>query len=988
MQVQEATAPNFRASGTILAQFPEKADPQLTDLDLNLSLQNYRLRSLPGATDLPTDLRGRANFAGRLTGTLEQPLLAGNLNLRQFGLSQFEFEPLLAGKLKYDGSKGLEFKVVGNRDQVALAIDTQNRPQSFFVKRDQATAIGQTQGEQLNVKVQNFPLESLKLPAQPTAPGLNTVKGLLASNLTLNWEQGTGSGDVSITQPQVGPLRGRTFTGKLQYADRVARLEQGEFRQLDSRYLLSGSFNLDPQPKQKQFQAQVEAAQGRIQDLLTMLQWFELSDVQRGFNPPEFAKAEDVPTEQVGLPEGATLQAQLQKFSEVLALQAQQKAQQKPGLKILPLSELEGNFSGTINAAGSFDQGVSIDFNLDGKNWQWEKYPIRQIVAQGRWDKGGLNLSPVSIQSGQMQLSFQGFVSDKKQAGDLVIQNLSLARVQEFLNLPVQARGKLSAVAKLSGSLDNPQVEGNLQLERGAIRGEEIQQAEGTFKYADARLAFQSKIAIAQPEPITIAGNLPLPLPFAKVKPKDDQISLDVNVKNEGLGLLNLLTTDVAWVEGQGQLDVNVQGTFQQPIATGSAQIQNATFTSPALPEPLTGVNSSIQFDGDLVQVETLRGQFSKGQIVAQGTIPLAPQYKLKAAKPQAFLPVNPLTVDLSQLMLNVDGLYRGGATGQLAITGSVLQPIIGGNLELANGQILLPATEEESGAASETTVTPNENPLAFDNLELKLGDGLRITDSLFNLTAKGNLTLNGNLEEPRPRGKIELTRGQVNLYTTLFTLDRNYPQTAVFTEKQGLDPTLSINMITSVPEVTRLPMPESPLVSSEIALLPSTSLGALETVRIEASVKGPASQILENLELRSSPARGQNEILALLGGGFVSTLGQGDSTLALANLASSALLTNAQAYIGQAIGLSEFRIFPAIIPREDSTNPSTIDIAAEAGISITRNLSASALAVLTFRDPFSLFNLRYRVNDQIQLRGSTDFNNDGRLLVEFEQRF
>jgi translocation and assembly module TamB len=226
-----------------------------------------------------------------------------------------------------------------------------------------------------------------------------------------------------------------------------------------------------------------------------------------------------------------------------------------------------------------------------------------------------------------------------------------------------------------------------------------------------------------------------------------------------------------------------------------------------------------------------------------------------------------------------------------------------------------------------------------------------------------------------------------VNLFVTRFTLARGYEQTATFTPSQGLDPELDIRLIASVAEVTRSRLPSSPL-SSEINDAPSlaTNLGALQTVRIQARATGPASQLVDNLELTSSPARSRTEIVALIGGGFIDTLGRGDSTLAIANLAGSALLTNIQDAIGNAIGASEFRLFPTTVIAEKSRT-STLGLGAEVGIDISRNFSASVLKVLTAEQP-AQYNLRYRVNDKVLLRGSTDFSGDSRAVAEFEARF
>ena len=66
------------------------------------------------------------------------------------------------------------------------------------------------------------------------------------------------------------------------------------------------------------------------------------------------------------------------------------------------------------------------------------------------------------------------------------------------------------------------------------------------------RLSFDSKVLVTGVEPLTIAGSIPYKLPFASVAPDTDQISLEVNVKNEGLALLNLFTNQVVFENGHG----------------------------------------------------------------------------------------------------------------------------------------------------------------------------------------------------------------------------------------------------------------------------------------------------------------------------------------------------------------------------------------------------------------------------------------------------
>ena len=215
------------------------------------------------------------------------------------------------------------------------------------------------------------------------------------------------------------------------------------------------------------------------------------------------------------------------------------------------------------------------------------------------------------------------------------------------------------------------------------------------------------------------------------------------------------------------------------------------------------------------------------------------------------------------------------------------------------------------------------------------------VSPPLLSFVAIGNLTINGTLDDLRPQGIISLKSGQVNLFTTQFTLARGYPQTATFVEKQGLDPNLDVRLITSVAEVTNSRLPTSTL-SSEIndSTITASAYGSLQTVRIQAQVQGPASQLADNLRLTSSPARSETEIVSLLGAGFVSTLGRGDTALGIANLAGSALLSNIQGVIGNALGLSEFRLFPTVTrpdrARDTSGSGSSLGLGAEAAIDLS----------------------------------------------------
>jgi translocation and assembly module TamB len=300
-------------------------------------------------------------------------------------------------------------------------------------------------------------------------------------------------------------------------------------------------------------------------------------------------------------------------------------------------------------------------------------------------------------------------------------------------------------------------------------------------------------------------------------------------------------------------------------------------------------------------------------------------------------------------------------------------------------------ATPQQTVAATPPTegTENNGNPALrteLSNLRLTLGRNMQLNlPPILNFTAGGNLVVNGPFDNLRPEGTIELRRGRVNLFTSEFRLVGGYPHTAQFSRDRGLDPLLNLRLATSVEESTgrRLPTNEN---LSEIREQPLSAFGTVQTVRVEARVTGYASELSDRLELTSSPRRTQPEIIALLGGNLIDSFSQGNATVGLANLASSALLSNFQNQVSDALGLATFRLFPTTISERSQAN-STLGLGAEVGIDITPSLSVSALRVLTANQPFQ-YSLRYRVNENILLRGSSNLSGDNRFLIEYETRF
>jgi translocation and assembly module TamB len=1059
LQIVDASAPGFNGNGVILTRLTGPGAPTVENLDLNLSLSGYRLTELPVTLPPQLQVAGTADFNGRVSGALDAITVAGRLGLNNLAVNTFAFEPRLAGDVRYALNRGASLDLAGQQDRIAVVLDDRYRPRSFYLRQGNTVAQGQGNGERLLASLRNFPLEALNIVP---AANVGKVSGSLNGNFDLNIADLNNPavvGDVAIVNPAVGfinanpvsaqsdnaclvppdyqnqpiPCGKSLFTGRFRYVNRVAVLEEGsQLRLGSSRYLLSGSFDAGAEP---QFRGKLVADEGRIEDIFALLQWFELADLGR-FGAPNYGNASDVDTIAVGSP-NATLINQLRRYSEIVALNRQEIIARQNSSFLPDLSTLKGGFTGSVDLAYSARTGAAADFNLNGADWQWgecarlsgervsascQTYQADQVIVAGSFKNGVLELLPASLQAGDSLLSFRGQVGGPQQSGQLEAKNIPVEVLRDLFRLPIDVGGNLTATATLGGSTANPQFEGELNLTDGKVnQGKTIPPVRSLFGYNNARLTFFTRFLTADAasaanpaaslkpdDRFQFDGSIPYKLPFAKVAPDNYHASLNLNISNDGLGLISLFTDQVAWQGGEGIVQLQVAGdlppdnlNFGLLTATGTASVKNAQIAAKALPQPLTNVNGNIRFEQNRIRVESLTGEFGNGEVIARGVIPL--QYELSDADPDRS---NPLIVNLNRLSVNLTNLYRGDVNGKVLVAGAALAPRIGGEIQLSNGRIIIGAQQANLPASANTAssgtdaVPPRSGSLAqtnssftpprFDNLQVSLGSRLRVTySSLLSFLVQGNLLVSGTQADPLLDGTVRIRSGQVNLYTTQFNLVRGFANTAVFDSSQGLDPTLNVRLVTSIPEVTRYPSnpTNSPFPPSEIVGTTSAAgnFGAVQTVRVQASVTGPASQLFNNLQLTSSPSRSQTEILALLGGGFIGNV-QGNTTTALASIAGSPILTGIQNLINDTLGISDFRLFPTTIISENRRT-TTLALAAELGFDLTRDLSISVLQLLTVQQP-TQFSLRYRLNNQLLLRGSTDFQNESRAVLEFETRF
>ena len=1029
LNLPQVQSPNLDLNGYVDVNLAQSGLGIIEDFDLDIDIQEVDLAQLPlNLPDIARDIEiaGIAGFDGKVAGKITSPDIQGNLALSNLlvdipGETQLNFDSEITGEVEATPGKGASLNLQGDEDYLKIALDKDYLPTNLSLQLAQFNAQGERKGNRFNLATTNLPLAPLKkialialenipnnldLPPQLLAQPLD---GNLSSDVTVNLGKFSNLSDLSnldnldveaevaVENPQFGYLEGDKLDVDVEISQGSAFIPQISFQQGESKYSLLDT-QIKPTTGIPELTTKVKVEQGDIEQILKTARIYTIEDLRRYSNPNQtYGNASDLGTNPVG-DKNAPI---LNQINRLVAIQANQENQQNQQPSTIPrLDELTGKFNFDAEVAASPDAGIvakGIDFQSLNP-WRWGKYDAKQINVKGDFADGIITLKPVRLElEDNSFISFAGNVGGNSQSGQLKLRNIPVTLIDRIVKLPptIALDGNINATAALAGSQDNPQTKGSINIVGGKINGKEIESARGSFSYNNARLEFSGRSFLEKDsDPVTIEASFPYQLPFATVAPQSNQLALDIDIKDKGFILVDLLTRgQVSWEEGKGEIQLDIIGEFNQEevtleglVAKGIITLEDGVVATQYLPDtPITDLQGKISFNFDRIDVEEIEGKLSEGKVTIAGNLPIF----------QGQTSENSLIVNLDQLKIdNFLNLYSGGVDGKVEILGTALEPEISGNVDLYHGQVSLPTPGGTATSAGVATVSESQDYISFNdfNISLDKEKSVEVTiPFLLNIISYGDLAINGALSDLRPQGIINLRSGQVNLFTNQLALDRDYENRAIFDANQGItDPSLDLQLTTTVTEVNRQPGVAESL-SPEVSIT-SAGLSSSQQVIIRARVSGSAqklAEINENstgiVDLSSVPSRSETEILSLLGGSLINNFAD-DATVGIANIASSALFSNLENSLRENLGLSEFRVFPTRVS-DGNSGGSDLTVGLEAGLDITNSLSVSVLKIFAEDRP-AQYSLRYRLDEGTYLRSTTDLAGNNGVAVQYELRF
>jgi len=478
-------------------------------MDLKLTAEEISLEVL-GQTLNYKEIKGLANFTGELSGQLDNPKIKGKIEAEKGQISELPFD-YLEGKIDYRGNKlKLEEIVFKNK-----GLDLKGNGNIDFTEEEDAETNFSLKVEQADIDYlaklfkYDFPLSGL-------AQGEITIEGI--------WPKITACGDLELRDINLVSLKAES--GKLIFV-----LEDNKIR-IESMVLNSGKTQLYAQGEVNLKEGSPLDLRVNFlnQDISILLSNFIESDliskfkgqatgsleIKGNYASPDLylsALIEDAQLEGVPL---NSIEVKLEKIGSVVRINQLKLSQRKGELVAggwinldednknidihlsadnVDLSQLSNLFGieDEINGLVSFDAEASgnidspdISFSAKVEKGKFQDFIFDNLTFEALYNQGILDVKQFVLDKEGYQIKGMGkipydfsSIGEEKVASSLTdipidfiltLENTDLSFVSMFFKEDIkQLQGSTNAELKLSGTLNQPILNGNIALKAGLI---------------------------------------------------------------------------------------------------------------------------------------------------------------------------------------------------------------------------------------------------------------------------------------------------------------------------------------------------------------------------------------------------------------------------------------------------------------------------------------------------------------------------------------
>ncbi len=455
-------------------------------------------------------------------------------------------------------------------------------------------------------------------------------------------------------------------------------------------------------------------------------------------------------------------------------------------LEQLP-TPLDGRVTGSVLLGGSAD-APNVRVQMTGSDLVAGELKLPRLTADAEVQESLVSIRNLRAAVNGGNLTAQGSL-DLNGPLDLTVEGteLALAAFAPLLGLKQQTAGKVSLVARVTGTLDRPVANVRVAMREARIGGVHLSRvdAEGV-QVAEGRLNLGRVTVAGDQVNGFLSGHVPFRWRPLGV-PRDEPIQLMVSLPRYDLATLAALAGEgagdkalalapkqssatpvmeaVRSATGQVEAELAVTGTLDNPNMNGRVVLHEAAIHPAMLEHGFSDINGLIRLEGPWVIVENLRGRSDRGgwltlsgRAAIRGQGGGAMDLRLRAEQVQLAL----------QKIAGIEGLaYKGTADGDLALTGQPGNSRLSGNVVLSQSQVSAP-----SDLSARLPAAPKLplDPTLDVSVRVARGSWVKRGRSLSAMVT-GDADLRGMLSRPMVGGRAVVERGDLSYAGVNFRL-------------------------------------------------------------------------------------------------------------------------------------------------------------------------------------------------------------------------
>jgi len=434
-----------------------------------------------------------------------------------------------------------------------------------------------------------------------------------------------------------------------------------------------------------------------------------------------------------------------------------------------PQEALGGKLDGKAAIRGKIKK-LSGDFEVEVKKGYFRNYSFESLKAKASLLEDKLKIERLELTKKRGKLISQGEIGfDGDIILDITARELPLDILQILFDKSF--KGNFSMNASLSGPVQNPTL-------AASFTGDDITLADVHYDRVALSLTKRDREVLIQEFNLAEGGRTSNVSGSFEAAP-DGKIDLEADLKDNALGLLNLLTNDVQWKKGKAWAKVRIKGTPEQPQINGKISLRDSVLYLRIIDSEVKEIRGEAQIKDNLLTVSELSGIWEgirtkdhPNFIGLAGTLDLS---KTLTRDRMIFLNLSfsPIAhyIDLPNLYTGVLEMSEVRLYGPLYFDLS-RGPTLSGKADISNAVITLAPKRKGAGKVF---------PLNFDlTLNLKknsyavMGDiaTFDLSNIFMNLELRSDeLKVSGSLAAPSLLGRIFLRRGTVTIFNREFSL-------------------------------------------------------------------------------------------------------------------------------------------------------------------------------------------------------------------------